>query len=102
MSAEIIIILLLTIISIFSIVVNVRLFNIIVKYEERIKDIKIKFEYAKNRINNLDLSGAFKSDDEVGWTFDIIHDTIVSLNQILNGTKQVENKNGQKEEKEEQ
>ena len=79
-----IIIILLCLIIIAQGFVIFRLYKELTKFEDFYIDLSNRFRRAINTMKELKLSGAFESDDEVGWTFDIIYDTIDGLNKLIN------------------
>lgn len=60
------------------------MFFLLKKYETAILHFRDQFENACKKMNNLRLSEAFSSDDEIGWTFDVIDATITELDEVLN------------------
>tara|TARA_Y100000361_G_scaffold31679_1_gene26515 strand:- start:464 stop:736 length:273 start_codon:yes stop_codon:yes gene_type:complete len=43
--------------------------DIIIRYDDYIKEFNKQIELADNRIKKIDEKGTFKSDDEIGWFF---------------------------------
>lgn len=95
------IIIVLSVLLITSIVVNTIQYKRQVKLENSINEIQfdeseyIKFfeelhngiNYAYTNMVRIDRSGAFKNEDEVGYTFTSLYKIVNDLNQFLNDAK---------------
>jgi hypothetical protein len=46
--------------------------DIIVKYDKYITEFSKQLEASDKRLNEIDMKGMFKSDDEIGWFFEQI------------------------------
>ena len=76
------IIIIISILSLLTLVLGYTTFNllrkveksedIIVKYDKYITEFSKQLEASDKRLNEIDMKGMFKSDDEIGWFFEQI------------------------------
>lgn len=72
-----------TLLFIFSCVKIYRMFNLIKKLEDFVIDIRDRSERAMEKLQEIDKTGHFSSDDEIGWTFDHIHKIIKDVHALF-------------------
>ena len=75
-------IIIISILSLLTLVLGYTTFNllrkveksedIIVKYDKYITEFSKQLEASDKRLNEIDMKGMFKSDDEIGWFFEQI------------------------------
>ena len=75
-------IIIISILSLLTLVLGYTTFNllrkveksedIIVKYDKYITEFSKQIEASDKRLNEIDMKGMFKSDDEIGWFFEQI------------------------------
>ena len=51
---------------------NERAEDIIVQYNEYIREFNKQLEFTSDRLKKIDVKGSFESDDEIGWFFEQI------------------------------
>ena len=62
--------------------------DIIVSYQEFIKNVNEQINESDKRLNEIDQRGLFKSDDEIGWFFNEIKVLQKGLSQFKTNTNQ--------------
>lgn len=53
------------------------------EYYQTISSVKTSLEDSRERLEKVDAKGSFKSDDEVGFVFNVIYNEIIDLNEYL-------------------
>ena len=61
-----------------------KLEDIILQYDNYISELTNQIEASEKRLNEIDVKGMFKSDDEIGWFFE-------QIKVIQNGISQFKN-----------
>jgi len=83
MILEIIVYCVIVLFEILTLYVIYNLYNKVDNLEQWIDSTYIRVENVLQEMKNIDSTGHFEADDEVGSTFNMLQDTINSLNQIV-------------------
>jgi hypothetical protein len=68
--------------------------DVIIKYDRYITEFSKQLEASDKRLNEIDMKGMFKSDDEIGWFFE-------QIKVLQNGISNSKTANGKKKTKKE-
>jgi len=83
MILEIIVYCVIVLFEILTLYVIYNLYNKVDNLEQWIDSTYIRVENVLQEMKNIDSTGHFEADDEVGSTFNMLQDTINSLDQIV-------------------
>ena len=83
MILEIIVYCVIILFEILTLYVIYNLYNKVDNLEQWIDSTYIRVENVLQEMKNIDSTGHFEADDEVGSTFNMLQDTINSLDQIV-------------------
>jgi len=76
-----------TILCLFLIIKIYRMFTLTNSLENFILNLREQSQRALNRMEEIDQTGHFESDDEIGWTFKYIKNIIRDINNLFKEEK---------------
>lgn len=82
-----------TLLVVFLSIKLYKMFNLLVKLEDFILQLRDRVERSMQRIQEVDSTGHFEADDEIGWTFNQIRNIYQDINDFFDDEEENEEVN---------
>jgi len=82
-----------TLLVVFLSIKLYKMFNLLVKLEDFILQLRDRVERSMQRIQEVDSTGHFEADDEIGWTFNQIRNIYQDINDFFDDEEESEEVN---------
>lgn len=82
-----------TLVVIFLGIKLYKMFNLLVKLEDFLLQLRDRVDRSMQQIQNVDSTGHFEADDEIGWTFNQIKNIYQDINDFFDDEEESEETN---------